>query len=128
MYTSLLQSLATAKEQISEKDVFQLALSLNLVALSSSDSLLRYAGGEGLGHLAKACKKTEHVTEIVQKAYTMLQTSRDVNLRTGYSLALGYLHRHLGAVGAREYTSHSVALLIALAKDTTSSICQVRVM
>ena len=96
------------------------------LALSSPDQLVRCVGGEALGRLAQVCSNSNQVA-LVQWSFDLLKTTRDINLRTGHSLALGCVHRCLGAVGAGQHIGMSVALLLALAKDNTASVCQVRI-
>ena len=96
------------------------------LALSSPDQLVRCVGGEALGRLAQVCSNSNQVA-LVQWSFDLLKTTRDINLRTGHSLGLGCVHRCLGAVGAGQHIGMSVALLLALAKDNTASVCQVRI-
>ena len=96
------------------------------LALSSPDQTVRCVGGEALGRLAQVCGGGGQVA-LVQRSFDLLKTSRDISLRTGHSLGLGCVHRCLGAVGAGQHIGMSVALLLALAKDNTASVCQVRV-
>ena len=46
-------------------------------------------------------------------------------VRTGYALALGCLYRYVGCMESGQYLRNSVSILIALAKDRSSSLVQV---
>ena len=46
--------------------------------------------------------------------------------RTGYSVALGCIHRYVGGMASGHHLNSSVSILLALAKDSSSSLVQVR--
>ena len=45
--------------------------------------------------------------------------------RTGYSVALGCIHRYVGGMASGHHLNSSVSILLALAKDSSSSLVQV---
>uniref|UniRef100_A0A8C0MVB9 HEAT repeat-containing protein 5A n=1 Tax=Canis lupus familiaris TaxID=9615 RepID=A0A8C0MVB9_CANLF len=49
-----------------------------------------------------------------------LKSARDVVTRTGYSLALGSLHRYLGGISSSQHLSSCVGILYTLSQDSTS--------
>lgn len=119
------QNLAVAKDTLGGHEVTSVAHDIVQLALSSPDQTVRCMGAEALGRLAQVCSGSSQVG-LVQQSFDLLKTSRDISLRTGHSLGLGCVHRCLGAVGAGQHIGMSVALLLALAKDSTASVCQVR--
>ena len=69
------------------------------------------------------------VTVGIQLHYTIfcrLQSARDVVSRTGHSLALGCLHRYVGGMSSGQHLSSSVSILLALSKDHSAPVVQVR--
>jgi hypothetical protein len=120
-----LKSLSLEKDSIGDRSIFDLCNSLIQVALSSSNQLLRCIGAEMMGRLVMVAQGELHVSSLVQNSIALLQTTRDVNLRSGHSLALGCLHKFLGTVGSKNHINTTVAMVTALAKDSTSSLCQI---
>ncbi|XP_044087072.1 HEAT repeat-containing protein 5A isoform X5 [Neovison vison] len=49
-----------------------------------------------------------------------LKSARDVVTRTGYSLALGSLHRYLGGISSSQHLNSCVGILFTLSQDSTS--------
>ena len=119
--------MSTEKDTIGDKSIFDICSSLVQLALSSSNQLLRCIGAETMGRLVVVAQGDVHVSSLVQTSIALLQTTRDVHLRTGHSLALGCLHKFLGTVGSKNHINTTVAMVTALAKDGTSSLCQVSV-
>lgn len=95
-------------------------------ALSSSNPILRCAGGECLGRMAQVTGESRFIAEMVQNSFDRLRTARDVITRTGHSLALGCLHRYVGGLNSGQHLDTSVGILLALAQDSSSPAVQVR--
>ncbi len=60
--------------------------------------------------------------DMVQLSLEHLKTDRDANSRTGYCIALGCIHRYCGMVDSARFLSNSVAILRALAADTSTLV------
>jgi len=83
------------------------------------------AAAESVGRMAQAVSDSRFTAMLAQTSFDRLRCARDVPSRTGHSLALGYLHRHVGGMGSSHHLNTSVSILLALAQDTTSPIVQV---
>jgi hypothetical protein len=83
------------------------------------------AAAESVGRMAQAVSDSRFTAMLAQNSFDRLRCARDVPSRTGHSLALGYLHRHVGGMGSSHHLNTSVSILLALAQDTTSPIVQV---
>ena len=64
-------------------------------------------------------------SSITQKIFDHLKAARDAVSRTGYSVALGCIHRYVGGMASGHHLNSSVSILLALAKDNSSSLVQV---
>ena len=91
----------------------------------NQNPILRCAAGECLGRMAQVIGDTGFIAEMAQYSFDRLKAVRDVINRTGYSLALGCLHRYVGSLGSGQHLSTSVGILLALAQDTNSPVVQV---
>lgn len=92
--------------------------------LTHNNPLLRCAAGNGLGRLCQISSDGRYVSEITQNVLEKLQVARDMYTRTGYSLALGYLHRFVGSLGSNQNLNTAISLLLALSQDLTSPVVQ----
>ena len=64
---------------------------------------------------------------MAQNSFDKCQKTSDAYVRTGHALSLGCLHRYVGGMGSGHYLGNSVSILVALAKDVSSSLVQVRI-
>lgn len=93
--------------------------------MTNGNTILRVAAAESVGRMAQAVSDSRFTAMLAQTSFDRLRCARDVPSRTGHSLALGYLHRHVGGMGSSHHLNTSVSILLALAQDTTSPIVQV---
>ena len=68
---------------------------------------------------------TSFVAQMAQTSFEKCQKTPDAVIRTGHALALGCLHRYVGGMGSGHHLTNSVSILMALAKDPSSSLVQV---
>lgn len=122
-----LKILAETKQSsaIDDENVKKCACTLVMQTLSHQNPILRCAAGEALGRLTQVVGDGRFVADIAQICFDRLKEFRDVPSRTGYSLALGCLHRYVGGMSTGQYLNLSVSILLALAQDQSASIVQV---
>lgn len=94
-------------------------------ALTASNPILRCAAGESVGRIAQVVQDFRFTADMAQTSFDRLKVARDVACRTGYSLALGCLHRYVGSMGTSQHLTTSVSILLALAQDLSSPTVQV---
>lgn len=94
------------------------------LAAPGAPPVLRAAAAETLGRLARSLADPRFTAELIQASIERLKTARDAATRTGHSLALGALHRHVGGLGAARLMQTSVSILVALAQDRASAAVQ----
>ena len=119
------QNLADSKCSFGEENVRKNANALIEEALSNSDPILRCAAGEALGRMAQVVNDPAFVARMAQRSFEKCQKTPDAMVRTGHALALGCLHRYVGGMESGQHLRNSVSILIALAKDESSSLVQV---
>jgi hypothetical protein len=130
IFTAVLTALKTLAETkqssaIDDENVKKCACTLVMQTLSHPNPILRCAAGEALGRLTQVVGDGRFVADIAQICFDRLKEFRDVPSRTGYSLALGCLHRYVGGMSTGQYLNLSVSILLALAQDQSASIVQV---
>jgi len=130
IFTAVLTALKTLAETkqssaIDDENVKKSACTLVMQTLSHPNPILRCAAGEALGRLTQVVGDNRFVAEIAQICFDRLKEFRDVPSRTGYSLALGCLHRYVGGMSTGQYLNLSVSILLALAQDQSASTVQV---
>ena len=91
--------------------------------LIHNNPLLRCAAGQSLGRLCQI-SDSKYVSEITQIVLDKLKIARDMLTRTGYSLALGFIHRFVGGLGSNQNLNTAISLLLALSQDLTSPVVQ----
>lgn len=94
-------------------------------AVTNPDPIVRCAAGEALGRIAQAVGSPVFTSNITQKIFDQLKAARDAVSRTGYSVALGCIHRYVGGMASGHHLNSSVSILLALSKDNSSSLVQV---
>ena len=122
----VLQSLADAKTSLGEDSVRNSANNLVQDALMNSEPVLRCAAGEALGRMAQVVNDSNFVAQMALLSFEKAKAARDAVSRTGHSLALGCLHRYVGGMGSGQHLNNTVAILLALAKDESSALVQVK--
>ncbi|CAF4512282.1 unnamed protein product [Rotaria sp. Silwood2] len=130
IFTAVLTALKTIAEtkqssSMDDENVKKCACTLVMQTLSHQNPILRCAAGEALGRLTHVVSDGRFVADIAQICFDRLKEFRDVPSRTGYSLALGCLHRYVGGMSTGQYLNLSISILLALAQDQTASIVQV---
>ena len=75
--------------------------------------------------MAQVVNDPEFVARMAQRSFEKCQKTPDAMVRTGHALALGCLHRYVGGMESGQHLRNSVSILIALAKDQSSSLVQV---
>ncbi|XP_008187609.1 HEAT repeat-containing protein 5B isoform X4 [Acyrthosiphon pisum] len=120
-----LKALSDTKSTIGHEEIKTTTATLITNALTNGNTILRVAAAESVGRMAQAVSDSRFTAMLAQTSFDRLRCARDVPSRTGHSLALGYLHRHVGGMGSSHHLNTSVSILLALAQDTTSPIVQV---
>ncbi|CAH3014392.1 unnamed protein product [Porites evermanni] len=120
-----LKGLAESKTGVGDEDVRNTAVNLVMGAVTNPDPIVRCAAGEALGRIAQAVGSPIFTSNITQKIFDQLKAARDAVSRTGYSVALGCIHRYVGGMASGHHLNSSVSILLALAKDSSSSLVQV---
>lgn len=96
-------------------------------AVTNPDPIVRCAAGEALGRIAQAVGSPVFTSSMTQRIFDQLKAARDAVSRTGYSVALGCIHRYVGGMASGHHLNSSVSILLALSKDNSSSLVQVNV-
>ncbi|XP_050534619.1 HEAT repeat-containing protein 5B isoform X3 [Daktulosphaira vitifoliae] len=128
IFASLLSGfkvLSDTKATIAHEEIKTTTSSLIMSTLTNSNTILRVAAAECVGRMAQAVSDSRFTAMLAQTSFDRLRCARDVPSRTGHSLALGFLHKHVGGMGSSHHLNTSVSILLALAQDTTSPIVQV---
>nr|XP_025725990.1 HEAT repeat-containing protein 5A isoform X3 [Callorhinus ursinus] len=118
--SSFLKYLAVSKGNLGPEEMRRPALALVMGALESPNPLLRCAAAEAWARLAQVVDDGAFTAALAQVSFDKLKSARDVVTRTGYSLALGSLHRYLGGISSSQHLNSCVGILYTLAQDTTS--------
>lgn len=126
----------TCKEDHKESEIFELQFYFKPLilllfslqgAVTNPDPIVRCAAGEALGRIAQAVGSPVFTSNLTQKIFDQLKAARDTVSRTGYSVALGCIHRYVGGMASGHHLNSSVSILLALSKDNSSSLVQVMV-
>lgn len=120
-----LKGLAESKTGVGDEDVRNTAVNLVMGAVTNPDPIVRCAAGEALGRIAQAVGSPVFTSNITQRIFDQLKAARDAVSRTGYSVALGCIHRYVGGMASGHHLNSSVSILLALSKDNSSSLVQV---
>ncbi|XP_072617442.1 HEAT repeat-containing protein 5A isoform X12 [Vulpes vulpes] len=118
--SSFLKYLAGSKGKLGSEEMRKPALALVMGALESPNPLLRCAAAEAWARLAQVVNDGAFTAALAQVSFDKLKSARDVVTRTGYSLALGSLHRYLGGISSSQHLSSCVGILYTLSQDSTS--------
>uniref|UniRef100_A0A8C0SHI4 HEAT repeat-containing protein 5A n=1 Tax=Canis lupus familiaris TaxID=9615 RepID=A0A8C0SHI4_CANLF len=118
--SSFLKYLAGSKGNLGSEEMRKPALALVMGALESPNPLLRCAAAEAWARLAQVVNDGAFTAALAQVSFDKLKSARDVVTRTGYSLALGSLHRYLGGISSSQHLSSCVGILYTLSQDSTS--------
>jgi len=122
-----LKNLAKTKQSlpIDDDNLKKCACTLIIQTLNHSNPILRYAAAEALGRLIKLVDDVHFVADITQFCFDHLKESRDIQSRTGYSLALGCLYRYMSNMNKGQYLDLFVPILLTLIQDQSVTIVQV---
>ncbi|CAJ0931852.1 unnamed protein product, partial [Ranitomeya imitator] len=120
-----LKHLASNHINLGPEETRRPCLSLIVGALESRNPWLRCAAVECMARLAHVVSEPLYTSRLAQASFDKLKVARDVVARTGHSLSLGSLHRHLGGIGSTQHLASCVAVLHSLSQDTTSPEVQV---
>ncbi|XP_044915691.1 HEAT repeat-containing protein 5A isoform X5 [Felis catus] len=118
--SSFLKYLAGSKGNLGPEEMRRLAVALVMGALESPNPLLRCAAAEAWARLAQVVDDGAFTAALAQVSFDKLKSARDVVTRTGYSLALGSLHRYLGGISSSQHLNSCVGILYTLSQDSTS--------
>uniref|UniRef100_A0A6Q2YC77 HEAT repeat-containing protein 5A n=1 Tax=Esox lucius TaxID=8010 RepID=A0A6Q2YC77_ESOLU len=102
------------------EEVRRPALGLLVGALESPNPLLRCVAAEGLSRLVQVVNDPTFTVSMTLVCFDKLKTARDAVTRTGHSLALGALYRHIGGISSPQHLSACVGILFTLSQDSTS--------
>ncbi|XP_015763644.1 PREDICTED: HEAT repeat-containing protein 5B-like isoform X1 [Acropora digitifera] len=120
-----LKGLADSKSGVGDEEVRNTAVNLVMGAVTNPDPIVRCAAGEALGRIAQAVGSPVFTSSMTQRIFDQLKAARDAVSRTGYSVALGCIHRYVGGMASGHHLNSSVSILLALSKDNSSSLVQV---
>jgi hypothetical protein len=116
-----LKATAHTKGKLGKEKVIQVATQLVMSALGNDDVILRCAAAEALGRMAQVAGQT-FAGNMIQHCVSTLQEERTAVGRTGYSLALGCIHRYVGGMGASRHLQSTLGVVHALAQDRTEVV------
>ncbi|XP_071058667.1 HEAT repeat-containing protein 5A-like [Pseudochaenichthys georgianus] len=117
---SLLKHQGCIRGSLGPEEVRSPALSLLSGALESASPLLRCLAAEGLARLVQVVGDPGFTVSVSLLCFDRLKTSRDAASRSGYSLALGALHRYTGGISSAQHLSTCLGVLFTLSQDSTS--------
>lgn len=117
---SLLKHQGCIRGSLGPEEVRSPALSLLSGALESVSPLLRCLAAEGLARLVQVVGDPGFTVSVSLLCFDRLKTSRDAASRSGYSLALGALHRYTGGISSAQHLSTCLGVLFTLSQDSTS--------
>ena len=120
------QNIADVKAPFGDESLRNSANTLVQEALMNAEPTLRCAGGEALGRMVQVVNDPDFVAQMALLSFEKAKAARDGIPRSGHSLALGCLHRYVGGMGSGKHLNNSVAILLALARDESSLVVQVR--
>lgn len=87
-------------------------------ALSSSNVVLSSAACESLGRLCQVVGEPAFVSDLIHEVYTRLRSSvRNPIARAAHCLAVGCLHRCVGALASGQHLATSIGVLLPIAQD-----------
>eukprot|EP00052_Salpingoeca_macrocollata_P027528 m.261759 g.261759 ORF g.261759 m.261759 type:complete len:1893 (-) comp22753_c0_seq1:42-5720(-) len=116
-FLGALHGITERKGELGRDKVVGIAQTLVLSTITNADNTLRAAAAEALGVLGQAAGSA-FVNEAFQLCMNQLKNDRDATSRSGFSLALGSLHRHVSPSDSSRNVAGSVSMLQALAADT----------
>ncbi|XP_058149592.1 HEAT repeat-containing protein 5A isoform X6 [Dasypus novemcinctus] len=119
-FSSFLKYMAGSKRSLGVEEMRRPALTLVMGALESPNPLLRCTAAEAWARLAQVVGDGAFTAGLAQISFDKLKSARDVVTRTGYSLALGSLHRYLGGISSSQHLNSCVGILYTLSQDSTS--------
>jgi HEAT repeat-containing protein 5 len=127
IYLSL-KNLSETKTQINDENVLKLSRLLIVDNLSSTNAIMRCSSADAFGRLSQIANNVTFMNDIAEYLVEKLnsrENSKDNLILSGYSLALGCLHRYIGGMGAGKHLTNGVSTLFKFAQDSSSPIVQV---
>lgn len=119
------QSLAEQKAPLGGEEIKKTCLAIVIPILTHTSPLLRVAAAHALGRLCQVINDGRFVSEMAGICFEKLKSARDMLSRTGYSLAIGYLHRFVGSLGSQANLNSAISILLALSQDLNSPVVQI---
>ncbi|XP_028967537.1 HEAT repeat-containing protein 5B [Galendromus occidentalis] len=120
-----IKSLVKSQANLSNIDVARSVVDFSLAALSSHSELVRHAAAEVIGYTAVAASSRQLVNDTWSKVMDVLDTVNDPIVKSGHTLALGYLHRYTaGYMSDSQHFAASLKILLSMAQDNTSPLSQ----
>lgn len=120
-----LKNLTDSKCTVGSDEVKNACLNFILTLIPHNNPCVRSAAAQALGRLGQVVADARFVSEVTQACVERLKASKELAFKTGYSLALGCLHRHVGSLGSSQSLNNAFAQLLALSHDSASPIIQV---
>uniref|UniRef100_A0A7E4VHX8 HEAT repeat-containing protein 5B n=1 Tax=Panagrellus redivivus TaxID=6233 RepID=A0A7E4VHX8_PANRE len=114
----------TRTPKLEGEELHKANVNLVLPLLNHERVLLRCLAIETLGHLTQAVGEAVFVAGNAQYCFDQLRSTNDQKSRSGYALALGCLHNHVGSLGSGQHLNTGVSVLIALAQEWSSPMVQ----
>ncbi|XP_053192170.1 HEAT repeat-containing protein 5A [Scomber japonicus] len=117
---SLLKQQGSVRGSLGPDEMRPPVLSLLSGALESVSPLLRCLAAEGLARLVQLVGDAGFTVSVSLLCFDRLKTARDAASRSGYTLALGALHRYTGGISSPQHLSTCLGVLFTLSQDSTS--------
>ncbi|TNN87383.1 HEAT repeat-containing protein 5A [Liparis tanakae] len=117
---SLLKHQGGSRGALGPEEVRSPALSLLVGALEGLSPLLRCLAAEGLARLVQVVGDPVFTVSVSLLCFDRLKAARDAASRSGFSLALGALHRYTGGISSPQHLSTCLGVLFTLSQDSTS--------
>ncbi|XP_044231866.1 HEAT repeat-containing protein 5A isoform X2 [Thunnus albacares] len=117
---SLLKHQGSVRGSLGPEEMRPPVLSLLSGALESVSPLLRCLAAEGLARLVQVVGDPGFTVSVSLLCFDRLKTARDAASRSGYTLALGALHRYTGGISSPQHLSTCLGVLFTLSQDSTS--------
>ncbi|CAK6980082.1 HEAT repeat-containing protein 5A isoform X4 [Scomber scombrus] len=117
---SLLKQQGSVRGSLGPDEMRPPVLSLLSGALESISPLLRCLAAEGLARLVQLVGDAGFTVSVSLLCFDRLKTARDAASRSGYTLALGALHRYTGGISSPQHLSTCLGVLFTLSQDSTS--------
>ncbi|CAI4225162.1 unnamed protein product [Auanema sp. JU1783] len=118
------KTVCESRSRLDNESLQKASLNILVNGLSSPSAISRCVSAEALGRLAQAAGDPQYVASIAQYCFDRLKTLRDSISRSGFTLALGCLHRHVGSLGSGQHLNTGVSVVLALSQDFSQPLVQ----